>query len=86
MIREDSGEMVDGCQDAKKSRVRNDSSSRGFVHVVQTRAQKRKKARSPIVSDPDSDPASESEDVSSPVQRGKRHRHRDSAVNQSLET
>ena len=34
----------------------------------------------------DSDPESESEDTSSPVQRGKRHRHRDAAVNQSLQT
>ena len=86
MLREDSGELVDACQDAKRPCGRTDDSSRGFVHVVQTRAQKRTKAHSPVASEPASEPDSEFEDASSPVQRGKRHRHHDSAMNQSLET
>ena len=68
MLREDSGEIVDACQDAKRPRGRPDDSSRGFVHIVQTRAQKRKKAHSPVASEPASDLDSEFEDASSPVQ------------------
>ena len=86
MIHEDSGETIDACQDAKKPRGRNDDSPCGLVRAVLTRAQKRKKDHSPVVLEKGSDPDSEFEDNSSPVQRGKRHRHRDSTVNQSLET
>ena len=89
MVREDSGRTVDACQDAKRPRggSRTDSPPRGFVHAVLTRAQKQlKQEHSPVVSDRDSDPDSEFEGTSSPVQRGKRYHHRDSTVNQSLET
>ena len=86
MVREDNGDTVDACQDAKRPResVRTDSPPRGFVHAVQTRAQKRRKQdHSPDVSDRDIN--SDSDEISStPVQRGKRHRHRDAAVNQSM--
>ena len=89
MIREDSGETIDACQDAKRphGNRRTDSPPRGFFHAIVTRAQKRRKPEhSPVISDKDSDLDSESEDASSPVQHGKRHRLRDSAVNHSLET
>ena len=54
MIREDLGEIIAACQDAKRPCGGNDSSAHGFVHAVLTRAQKRKKVQSPVLSDQDS--------------------------------
>ena len=88
MVWEDTGKFVDACQDAKRSRggSRTDSPPREYIHAILTRAQKRKKDHSPVMLDKNSDLDSESEETSSPVQRGKRHHHRDFTVNQSLET
>ena len=84
MVHDVQGETVDACQDAKKPRGggQADSPSRGYVHAVQMWTQKRRRQdHSPDVLDRDPTIDSDSEEPSSPVHRGKRHRHRDLVVN-----
>ena len=87
MVREDLGESVDAYQDAKRPRGsgRADSPSRGFVHAVVTRTQKRRKQDQVLVADQDPDLDSEFDDpTSSPDSSGKRHHHHTSVIEQSL--